>query len=63
MTQTHNLHILGGAFVKGKRTKGITPKMCRLCVCVVIYKPSFEPFKCLGKKGVKQDRMIGVLPV
>ena len=29
-------------------TKGITPKMCRLCVCVIINKRSFEPFTCLG---------------
>ena len=29
-------------------TKGITPKMCRLCVCVIINKRSFEPFVCLG---------------
>ena len=28
-------------------TKGITPKMCRLCVCVIINKRSFEPFVCL----------------
>ena len=28
-------------------TKGITPKMCRLCVCVLINKRSFEPFMCL----------------
>ena len=28
-------------------TKGITPKMCRFCVCVIINKRSFEPFMCL----------------
>ena len=28
-------------------TKGITPKICRLCVCVIINKRSFEPFMCL----------------
>ena len=28
-------------------TKGIAPKMCRLCVCVLINKRSFEPFMCL----------------
>ena len=27
--------------------KGITPKICRFCVCVIIGKPSFEPFMCL----------------
>ena len=28
-------------------TKGITPKICRVCVCVLINKHSFEPFMCL----------------
>ena len=28
-------------------TKEITPKICRLCVCVIINKCSFEPFICL----------------
>ena len=28
--------------------KGITPKMCRLCVYVIINKRSFEPFMCLS---------------
>ena len=28
-------------------TKGITPKICRLCVCILINKRSFEPFMCL----------------
>ena len=28
-------------------TKGITLKICRLCVCVIINKRSFEPFMCL----------------
>ena len=28
-------------------TKAITPKLCRLCVCVMINKHSFEPFMCL----------------
>ena len=28
-------------------TKGITPKICRLCVCVIINKCSFEAFMCL----------------
>ena len=28
-------------------TNGITPKICRLCVCVIINKCSFEPFMCL----------------
>ena len=28
-------------------TEWITPKICRLCVCVLINKRSFEPFICL----------------
>ena len=28
--------------------KGSFPKICRLCVCVLINKRSFEPFMCLG---------------
>ena len=28
-------------------TKGISPKSCKLCVCVIINKRSFEPFMCL----------------
>ena len=28
-------------------TKWITPKICRLCFCVLINKRSFEPFMCL----------------
>ena len=28
-------------------TKGITPKICRLCVSVIINKRSFEPCMCL----------------
>ena len=28
-------------------TKGITPKIRRLCVCVIINKRSFELFMCL----------------
>ena len=28
-------------------TKGITLKICRLCVCVLINKHSFKPFMCL----------------
>ena len=28
-------------------TKGITPKICGLCVCVLINERSFEPFICL----------------
>ena len=28
-------------------TKGITPKICRLCVCVITNKRSFESFTCL----------------
>ena len=27
-------------------TKGITPNICRQCVCVLINKRSFEPFMC-----------------
>ena len=27
-------------------TKGITPKICRLCFCVLINHRSFEPFTC-----------------
>ena len=29
------------------KTEEITPKMCRLCVCVLRNKRSFEPFMCL----------------
>ena len=29
-------------------TKGIIPKMCRLCVHVIINKRSFESFMCFG---------------
>ena len=29
-------------------TKGITPKICRLCVCVLINKRAFEPFISFG---------------
>ena len=28
-------------------TKGITSEICRLCVCVIINKRSFDPFMCL----------------
>ena len=28
-------------------TKGITPHICRLCVCVLINEHSFEPVMCL----------------
>ena len=37
-------------------TKGITPKMCRLCIYVIINKRSFEPFMCLDLPF--QDRLI-----
>ena len=29
-------------------TKGITPKICRLCVCVIINQRCFESFMCFG---------------
>ena len=32
-------------------TKGITPKICGLCACVLINKRSFEPFTCLDLQG------------
>ena len=35
-------------------TKGITPTICRVCVCVLINKRSFEPFMCLEERGVEK---------
>ena len=29
----------------------VAPKICRLCVCVIINKHSFEPFMCLDHPG------------
>ena len=34
-------------------TKWITPKICGLCVCVLINKRSLEPFMCLDVQGQK----------
>ena len=34
-------------------TKGISPNICRLCVCVIINKRSLEPFICLDLGGNK----------
>ena len=31
----------------GSLKRDITPKICRLCVCVLINKRSFKPFMCL----------------
>ena len=52
MTQTHNLFFivfssLSVVYVSFcSLTKGITPKICRLYVCVIINTRSFEPFMC-----------------
>ena len=35
--------------------EGITPKICRLCVCVVINKRSFEPFMRLDHISVASE--------
>ena len=38
-------------------TKGITPKICRLCVCVLINEHSFEPVMCLARTAVDAKRV------
>ena len=49
----------------GSLTKDINPKICRLCVCVLINKRSFEAFMCLDLQDrtswqdVPEDRASG----
>ena len=38
-------------------TKGITPKICRLCVCVIINKRPLEPFMCLYLVKIQFNRL------
>ena len=44
-------------------TKGITPKICRLCVYVLKNKCSFEPFMCLDLFGCRFSVLGGMLLV
>ena len=37
-------------------TKGITPTICRLCICILMNKRSFELFMCLGIIRAKKKR-------
>ena len=36
--------------------KEIAPKICRLCVCVIINKCYFEPFMCLDLSREREKR-------
>ena len=37
-------------------TKGIFPKICRLCVCIIINKRSLQTFMCLDLEKKKTDK-------
>ena len=44
-------------------TKEITPKICRLCVCVKINKRSSEPFMCLDPNKQRSFSFFNILRV